>query len=83
MPEALQEAADLADLESYRLQLYPKYKSGLERLMEDLGGAGVSSGQNLLEKELGADWVKLLGELRGQLRREGLQARLPYSLEIR
>ncbi len=83
MPEALQEAADLAELESYRLQLYPKYKSGLERIMEDLGGAGVTSGQALLEKELGAEWTQLLDELRGQLRREGLQARLPFSLEIR
>lgn len=82
MPEALEAAAGLAGIDSYRLWSLPKYKSGLERLMDDLQGTGAKAAHEALEAELGADWAGLLRELKAQLRQEGLQARLPFTLKI-
>lgn len=83
MPEALDTAAELAGVESYRTLSLPKYKSGLERLMEDLGGAGEAAGQAALTDRLGAEWAGILEQIREQLQRKGVQARLPFILEIR
>ncbi len=81
MPEALEKAAELAGIDSYRLTTLPKYKTGLERLMEDLGGGQMRTG-GLIEAELGAEWAEVLRELKGMLRQEGVQARMPYTLKI-
>ncbi len=82
MPEALEAAAGLAGIDSYRTWSLPKYKSGLERLMDDLQGASAKAAHEALKEELGADWAGLLRELKAQLRQEGLQARLPFTLKI-
>lgn len=82
MPEALEAAAGLAGIDSYRIWPLPKYKSGLERLMDDLQGASAKATQSALEAELGAEWAELLREIKSQLNNEGLQARLPFTLKI-
>jgi protease-4 len=81
MPEALELAAELAGIDDYRLRILPRYKTGLERLMEDLGGTEVKTG-SLLEAELGAEWAQALRELRTMLKQEGVQARMPFTLKI-
>lgn len=83
MPEALDLAAELAGVESYRTLSRPRYKSGLERLMEDLGGAGEAAGKTFVEQQVGAEWAEVLRQVSEQLKRKGLQARLPFTLEIR
>lgn len=82
MPEALEAAAGLAGIDSYRIWPLPKYKSGLERLMDDLQGTSAKATQLALEEELGADWAELLREIKAQFRQEGVQARLPFTLKI-
>ncbi|MDX1331880.1 MAG: signal peptide peptidase SppA [Robiginitalea sp.] len=82
MPEALEMAAEMAGIDSYRLKSLPKYKSGLERFMEDLGGAQMR-GSDWIEAELGAEWLQTFRELKGILRQEGVQARLPFTLKIK
>jgi len=81
MPEALEMAADLAGISEYKIQTFPRYKTGLERLMDDLGGSQVNTG-TWLEAELGAEWAEVLRDLKSLLQQEGLQARLPYTLKI-
>ncbi len=82
MPEALELAAEMAGISSYRLKSLPRYKSGLERLMDDLGGTQMG-GEGWIEAELGADWLQTLRELKNILRQEGIQARLPFTLKIK
>ena len=41
LEDALVAAADMAELDTYSIRKYPKYKSGFERFMEDLEGASV------------------------------------------
>ena len=81
LDEALQVAAELAGVEEFRLQNLPRYKSGFERLMDDLG-AGASVSEATLEAQLGSEWARVLKEIKSQFGREGLQARMPYTLTI-
>lgn len=81
MPQALEMAAEMAGIDQYRVRTLPRYKTGLERLMEDLGG-GQLKAEAWLDTGLPADWAEVLGELTEMLRREGLQARLPFTLKI-
>ncbi|MBC2838887.1 signal peptide peptidase SppA [Robiginitalea sp. SC105] len=83
MPEALDTAAELAGIDSYRTLSLPKYKSGLERLMEDLGGTGEAAQKAVLKNQLGDEWAQILGQIKAQMQRKGIQARLPFTLEIR
>ncbi|MEJ2584345.1 MAG: signal peptide peptidase SppA [Robiginitalea sp.] len=82
MPEALDLAAEMAGISSYRLKSLPKYKSGLERLMDDLGGTQMGA-EGWIEAELGVDWMQTFRELKNILRQEGIQARLPFTLKIK
>ncbi len=82
MPEALEAAAGLAGISDYRIVPLPKYKTGLERLLDDLGGTDSEARETLLEEELGPDWAEVLRALKAQLRQEGVQARLPFTIKI-
>ena len=82
MPEALAMAAEMAGISAYRLKSLPRYKSGLERLMDDLGGNQMGS-ERWIEAELGADWLQTFRELKNVLSQEGIQARLPFTLKIK
>ena len=82
MPEALEAAAGLAGISDYRIVPLPKYKTGLERLLDDLGGTDSEARESLLEEELGPDWAEVLRALKAQLRQEGVQARLPFTIKI-
>jgi protease-4 len=82
MDKALDLAAEMAGISSYRIKSLPRYKSGLERLMDDLGGTQMGS-DGWIEAELGAEWLQTLRELKNMLRQEGLQARLPFTLKIK
>ena len=82
MPEALDMAAEMAGIRTYRIKTLPKYKSGLERLMDDLGGNQMGS-EGWIEAELGTEWLQTFRELKSILSQEGIQARLPFTLKIK
>ncbi|HMB64448.1 MAG TPA: signal peptide peptidase SppA, partial [Eudoraea sp.] len=83
LDDAVEAAADLANLDSYSIKKFPKYKSGLERFLEDF--AGVSSGQkvNYIREELGEEAYEVYSDLKSAMEQKGVQARLPYSLHIK
>ena len=82
MPEALDMAAEMAGISAYRLKSLPKFKSGLQRFMEDLEGNQMGS-EGWIEAELGAEWLQTFRELKTILSQEGIQARLPFTLKIK
>ncbi|MDM9630496.1 signal peptide peptidase SppA [Robiginitalea aurantiaca] len=81
MPEALELAAEMAGITDFKLQILPRYKTGLERLMEDLGGGQVSADQ-VITSELGPEWGETIMALKQLLKQEGIQARMPFILKI-
>ncbi|UJH68310.1 signal peptide peptidase SppA [Allomuricauda sp. SCSIO 65647] len=82
LDDALSKAAELAELESYGVLKYPKYKSDFERLMDDLEGVKSSIGQSFIKEEIGPEAYQVLRDLKQMIQQEGIQARMPYTLNI-
>ena len=82
LEEAIEEAADLAELEEYGIRKYPRYKSDFERLMEDVGGAGASVKETFIEQEIGTEAYDIIKEIRAALKQKGIQARMPFTIKI-
>ncbi|WP_228237066.1 signal peptide peptidase SppA [Allomuricauda sp. M10] len=83
LDDAIAAAAEMAGLESYGIRQYPKYKSDFERFMEDLGGMKTKIGQELIQEEIGTEAYKMLKEFKDLSKQEGIQARMPFSLNIK
>ncbi|MCE2614120.1 signal peptide peptidase SppA [Flavobacteriaceae bacterium D16] len=83
LEDAIAEAASLAGIENYSLRKLPRYKSDFERLMEDLSGASTEIRETAIEKELGAEAYGILKEIRATLNQKGIQARMPFSINVR
>lgn len=76
--EAIEIAAEMSDLEEYRIQELPKLKTFMERLVEDMQ---MEAGNALLKLRFGDEW-EIYKKLRLLKMHEGMQARIPYDLEI-
>jgi protease IV len=76
--DAVISAAELAAIEDYRIIEMPTLLDPIEKIINDLMG---ESSQSLLQKELGVhykyyQYIKELGSIKG------IQARLPFAIEI-
>jgi len=79
LPDAIDEAARLASLDDYEIKEYPEIEDTYTRLMRSLGG---DIRARIIKKELGelAKYYETINELRSL---NGVQARMPYFIEIR
>lgn len=82
LDDAIAEAANLVGIEQYGIKKFPKYKSGFEQLMEDLGGTGSKAKTAFIEEEIGAETYSLFKEIKSALENKGVQARMPFTLRI-
>ncbi len=83
LEDAIAEAANMAELNDYGIKKFPKYKSGFERLMEDLGGASAKVKQEFIEEEIGTEAYSILKQVKSVMEQEGVQARMPFVLDIK
>ena len=78
LEDAIASAVEAAELENYRVVNYPKLKDPFQQLLEDLqGNVRVS----ILKKELGADY-KYYENLKDLVNHQGIQARMPYEVDL-
>lgn len=82
LEDAITEAASLADLSNYSVRKYPKYKSGLERFIEDISGAGTKVKENWVKEEIGDEAYRVLKDVKSFMNQKGVQARMPFILNI-
>jgi len=83
LDDAIAAAAEMANISEYGIRKYPKYKSDFERFMEDLGGVKSKIGESLIKEEIGTEAYKLLKEFKDLGKQEGVQAKMPFSLNIK
>lgn len=83
LKDAVAEAATLAELDDYRLKKYPRYKSGFERFMEDMGGASAKTYESIIEREVGLETYNIIKQIRTAMKQKGIQARMPFILNIK
>ena len=74
---AIDKAAELAEIEDFRLIEYPEQKSFFEMLMDDMGGVT----HNIIQRELGDSYIyyKLIQDIKNQ---SGILARMPFEIII-
>src|SRR5680860_46119 len=83
LEDAIVEAANMAELKDYGLKKLPKYKTGLEGILEDVGGAGPKAIQNLREAGNGTEACSVLKQRTAAMEQEGVQARMPFILDVK
>lgn len=83
LDEAIAAAAEMVELDNYGIRKLPKYKSDFEKLMEDLGGATTKSKESIIQQEIGAEAYAILKEIKQAMQNKGIQARMPFTLNIK
>ncbi len=83
LDDAIEAAAEMVGIDAYGIRKYPKYKSDFERFMEDFGGAKSKIGETLIQEEIGSEAYKMLKEFKQFAKQEGVQAKMPFSLNIK
>lgn len=81
--DAIQEAAKLADIAEYGIRKFPKYKSGLEQILDDMSGVSTQAQQRFIEDEIGTEAYTILKQVKSSMQRKGVQARMPFVLDIK
>ncbi len=81
--DAIEEAAKMADLKEFGIKKFPRYKTGIERLMEDMGGVSASAKKSLIEEEIGVEAYGILKQVKSAMEQKGIQARMPFALDIK
>jgi len=77
LSKAIDEAAEAAGLDNYRVRQLPYLKDPLNELLEQITGRSVQA-QKIMETE-----VPALGDIREIIRGGRVQARMPYTITIR
>ena len=83
LDDAIAAAATMANVEEYGIRKYPKYKTGFEKLMEDLGGASSKVKQDAIAEEIGVEAYQILKQVKSVMDQKGIQARMPFVLDIK
>jgi protease-4 len=83
LEDAIAAAANLAEIDTYGIRKYPKYKSGFERFMEDLEGATVQLKKKIIIDEIGEEPYLVLKDLKSSMEQKGVQARMPFIMNIK
>lgn len=84
LDDAIAYAADLVKSTDYRISLYPEYKTELGELFRKLLGVSMQSAQqDAIKNEIGVENYELLQRMNYLKRTKGVQAMLPYQMNIR
>lgn len=81
--EAIEYAANTTGIDSYSIENYPVYETSVEELLRGLSGFGFAeSKEEILKKELGEEFYKVMQQLKAVGNKKGMQARLPFEISI-
>ena len=79
---AIEIAADLAEIDSYKIRNYPSYKTDLKDAFKLNPFAKISK-QNVLKEALGNENYRLYNNINEMRNLKGIQARMPFIFEIK
>lgn len=82
LDDAIKAAANLAQIENYGIRKYPKFKSELSRMLEDLGGAKAMIRDEIIKEELGDLLYQSLKSLKPSAKPDYIQAKMPFEIQI-
>lgn len=83
LDDAISYAASTTGTSSYRIQNYPIYETSMEELLKGLSGFGFAeTKEEILKKELGEEFYKVMQQLKAVGNKKGIQARMPFEINI-
>ncbi|WCM42885.1 signal peptide peptidase SppA [Flavobacterium sp. CBA20B-1] len=84
LDDAIAYAAKLVKTDDYKVKLYPEYEIELADLFRKFLGMSVSTaGQDAIKKEIGIENYELLQRMNYLKQSQGVQAMMPYHLNIK
>jgi protease-4 len=82
--DAIKHAATLAKVKDYRTENYPEYESSFEDVLAGLTGISIfKTKEDLLKEQIGLEAYMLLDKIRRVQKLKGVQAMMPFELEIK
>lgn len=83
--DAIAAAAELADIEEYRIKEYPQTKEPIQQLLDDLMGKDQTQAytQSRIKAELGDEFYQYYQHAKEIKNMKGVQARMPFMIEIK
>ena len=82
MDTALKYAADLVKIKDYKTQSFPTYEKNFQDFLGSIGIPFVKSKESLLREEIGEENYKVIEQIRKVQSRRGIQASLPFEINI-
>jgi len=83
LDQAIAYAASSTGISSYSIENYPVYETSIEELLRGLSGFGFAETKEaLLKEELGEEFYKVMQQLKAVGTKKGVQARLPFEINI-
>jgi len=81
---AIKYAAKLGKTTSYRTENFPEYEKNFEDFLSNFTGiAALKTKEQLLKEQLGEEGFQMLEQIKRVNSRKGIQAMMPYELNIR
>ena len=81
LDDALQYAAQIAEIESYKIKEFPVFERSFEDILEGFGLA--KSKESILKEELGAENYMIYKEIKTMSQQKGIQLLFPFATEIK
>lgn len=82
LKEAIEAAAKMGDVTDYRVTSYPRYKRNFKEVFNPWSFLGAKK-DAVIKQEVGETFLKIYNDLKRITELEGVQARIPYLLEIK
>jgi protease-4 len=80
---AIKYAAKLGKTSSYRTENYPEYEKSFDDLLANFTGMAMfKTKKQLLKEQLGEEGFQMLEQIKRVKSRKGIQAMMPYEIEI-
>ena len=83
LENAIETAAELAEISDYRIRKYPNYKTEFKDAFNSLSPFGLVDKEILIRETLGEEQYRLYQNLNQMKHLKGIQTRMPYILEIK
>ncbi|MFY7671307.1 signal peptide peptidase SppA [Tenacibaculum sp. MEBiC06402] len=82
LQEAIDAAVQLSDIKSYRIRNYPSYKRDLKEMLS-FSPFGKVNKEEIIKEAIGAENYELFNQINQIKSMEGIQARMPYLINIK
>lgn len=82
--DAIKHAATLAKIKEYRTENYPEYETNFQELLANMSGISIlKTKESLLKEQLGTEGYMLLEKIKRAQNIKGVQAMMPFELDIK